>query len=554
MPRMTGKKAFLEMLKAEGVKYIFGNPGTSEGPIMLELENHPELEYILGVQEGVVMGMADGYARSTGQTAFVSLHIDSGLANGLSLLNDAMALGTPMVVTAGNKDIRKLSEGRADLAEICKPFTKWSAEVTHADQTTAAVRRAFSAAATPPTGPVFLAFSANALDGEAEVEIIPSKAALSEVHPDPAAIDKAADILAGASMPVMVVGERVGQAGATAEAVELAERLGASVYNHCSGRVNFPTGHPQFMGTLSLRNQAQRNALRKADVVLAIGVDVFSDFFFQPGSTLTSETTLIHIDPDSSKIGKSEPTDLGIVSAPAPAFADLAAALAERMTGTSVEAARGRARDLAEQTATERVSFKHAAAGNSGKQPIAVDTLMAEIAAALPDHAVICDDAVSSKAMLHSAIKFDEPGDFFGNAGGAIGFGMGATLGMKLGVPERPVVAIIGDGSAMMTAQALWTAGAYNIPVVYVICNNGSYRVLKTNANVYLKTILNQPDSKPKYLGSDFKVPFDFAAIARGFGVPATRIENDAEIGPELQRAIESGGPALLDVIIDPSV
>ena len=174
MPRMTGKRALFEMLRAEGVRHIFGNPGTSESAIMETLEDYPDIGYHLALQEGVAMGMADAYARAARTPAFVNLHIDTGLANGISLLNNAHQGGTPLVLTAANKDVRKLAEGRTELAEMVRLFTKWTAEVTHPEQIPGAVRRAFNEAKTPPTGPVFLAFAANALDDEADVEIVPS--------------------------------------------------------------------------------------------------------------------------------------------------------------------------------------------------------------------------------------------------------------------------------------------------------------------------------------------------------------------------------------------
>ena len=174
MPRMTGKRALMEMLRAEGVDFIFGNPGTSEGPILDALEGYPDLRYMLTTQEGVAMGMADGYARAAGKVSFVNLHIETGLANGISLLQNAKDGGTPLVLTAANKDIRKLAEDRTDLAEMVRLFTKWTAEVTHPEQVPSVMRRAFQEAKTPPTGPTFVAFSANALDDEAEMDIVPS--------------------------------------------------------------------------------------------------------------------------------------------------------------------------------------------------------------------------------------------------------------------------------------------------------------------------------------------------------------------------------------------
>ena len=198
MTVMTGARAFLEMLRAEGVEFIFGNPGTSESAIMALLPEYPDIRYMLATQEGVAMGMADGYALASGRPAVVNLHIETGLANGISLLHHAMDGGVPLVLTSGNKDIRKLAEGRTDLAEMVRQFTKWSVEVTHPEQTAGVLRRAFQEAKTPPTGPVYVGFAANALDDSAEVEIIPSVPSYPAPAPNAAAVNEAAQLLAGA--------------------------------------------------------------------------------------------------------------------------------------------------------------------------------------------------------------------------------------------------------------------------------------------------------------------------------------------------------------------
>ena len=265
MPRMTGAQALIEMLKAEGVEYVFGNPGTAESAFIDVLEDTPELEYVLSVQEGTAMGMADAYARVTGRVAFVNLHIDSGLANGISLLTNAYEGNTPLVLTSANKDVRKLAEGRFDLHRMAEQFTKWSVEVTHPEQVPSVLRRAFTIAKTPPTGPVYLSFAANSLDDEGEMEIVPSPASYAEVRPDPAAIDAAAGILEAAEQPVLIVGDRLGLAGGASEAVRLAELTGARVYATNLGRVNFPTSHPQYLGTINPTMPAGRAALADAD-------------------------------------------------------------------------------------------------------------------------------------------------------------------------------------------------------------------------------------------------------------------------------------------------
>ncbi len=551
---MKGSDALMEMLRAEGVKYIFGNPGTSEAAIMDSLENYPEFEYVLAVQESVAIGMADTYARATGKPAFVSLHIDNGLSNSFALLIDSYHTGTPLVVTAGNKDVRKLAEGRTDLAEMARPYAKWSAEITHPEQYPSVIRRAFNEAASPPTGPVFVSLSANSLDDDAEVNLIPSNQFSKSPNADPADIEAATEILAGAKSPVMIVGDRVMETGGTAAAVRVAEQLGAQVYGHISSQVNFPTGHPQYVGMLSIRQPAAVEALSNADVVLAAGCPVFNDFFYQSDTVLGPQTKLVHIDINADEIGKSEPTDVGIFASPRAALNQLAEALASEMTGSQIEAARGRAAAVAENTRAANEAFRKTAESGGSSRPMSPESAMLALADSLPDNAVVFDDAISNRGLLHAAAKFNEPGDYIGARGGSIGWGPGGGLGLKMANPDRPVVAVCGDGTMMMSVQGLWTAVNSKIPAVFVICNNGMYRVLKLNMNVYKRAVKGKPDEPSKYLGMDFPVPFDFAALAQAFGAHGVRIEDPADIGPELNKAIDMNAPAVLDVVMDGAV
>ena len=554
MPQMTGKRALMEMLRAEGVKYIFGNPGTSEGAILDALEDYPDLEYVLTTQEGAAMGMADAYARSTQQPSFVSLHIETGLANGISLLHNAKEGGTPMVVTSANKDIRKLAEGRTQLDEMTRLFTKWSAEVTHPEQIPSVIRRAFTEAKTPPTGPVYIGFSANALDDEGEVEIVPSPAGYFRMAPDAQAVADASAMLANASNPAIIVGDRLAQSGGIEEAVSVAELLGARVYSSAYSEMNFPTAHSQFMGRTAPVSPAGRALFADADVVLAVGTNVFSGFFHFPGRALDPDTKLIHLDQAAREIGKSEPTDIGIIADPKVGLAHLAEALDSDLTGAHREAAKGRIANLAESKAAQRAATEARLKERWDLSPMSTERMMHEVAQVLPPDTLIADDSVTTRDSIHAAIGFDTPGTVFGERGGALGWGMGGTLGLKLANPDRPVIGIIGDGSSMMTVQALWTAAAYNIPVVYLICNNRAYRVLKLNMNVYKRDILGESDPQSKYLAMDFPIPFNIAGIAEGMGIYGRSITDPAEIGPALTDALNSGRPAVLDISIDGSV
>ncbi|MDE2779839.1 MAG: thiamine pyrophosphate-binding protein [Chloroflexota bacterium] len=553
MPVMTGARAFLEMLRAEGMDTIFGNPGTSESAIMALLPEYPDLRYLLATQEGVAMGMADGYAVSGKRPAVVNLHIETGLANGISLLHHAMDGGVPLVLTAGNKDIRKLAEGRSDLVEMVRQFTKWSAEVTHPEQVPGVVRRAFQEAKSPPTGPVFVGFAANALDGEAEVTITPSTAWIGAPTPSASAVEEAAVMLAGSVCPVMLVGDRLAQAEGTDAAVKVAEKLGARVYATSIARANFPSGHSQFLGRINPTLPAGRQLLADADVILAVGANVFSGFFYVSGSSLSPGTKLIHLDSSLRDIGRVEPTDLALFGDPRAGLEMLEDALAGQMDSAANGRAAGRRRAVQDMKALNQAGWEENLRKSWGARPMSPERMMHELGAVLPSNAIVVDDSLSSKDALHGAVKFNEADSIYGERIGAIGWGMGAGLGVKLANPDRPVLAVTGDGSAMMTVQALWTAANCGIPTVYLVCNNRSYRILKLNMNVHQREILGRTveEGFEGYVGMDFPLPLNIAGIAEAIGVYGRTITDPEEIGPEIRRALDSGRPAVLDVVID---
>ncbi|MBS19918.1 MAG: hypothetical protein CL733_02690, partial [Chloroflexi bacterium] len=294
---MSGKKAILEMLKAEGVEYIFGNPGTSEGPFIDMLGEYPEFKYIMALQESVAIGMGESYARSTNKPSFVSLHVDSGLANGIALMLDALNTGTPMVITSANYDARKINEDKTDLAELVRPVTKWAVELNLPDQIPSVLRRAFNEANSHPKGPVYVGFTANALEGIADMNILPSTKTYDLVSPDPKAIEEAAKLIKQAENPLLMVGDRVSDDDALDEAVQLSELVGFTVYQSRGAEVSFPSTHPQYMGVHSLRNKNHREDLKEYDLVLTVGMETFEELFYWGDVILDQNTKLIHIDP-----------------------------------------------------------------------------------------------------------------------------------------------------------------------------------------------------------------------------------------------------------------
>ena len=554
MVSLPGKRILLEMFGAEGVEFMFGNPGTSEAPMIEIMREYSNIRYILALQEGVAVGIADGYWRGSGKTPLVSLHIDNGMANGLSLMVDQKYTYGPMVLTAGNKDIRKLAAGRSDLAEMARPFAKWSAEITCAEQVAPTIRRAFQEAASPLAGPAFVAMSANAFEEEAEARIQPSIPLILPA-PDITAIEKAALLIAGADNPLLVLGGRVSECGGQKSikaAVALAETAGMPVYGHYSSSLDFPATHPLWQERIQVRCPETLELLRSADVVVAAGCPAFEDFFYVSDHILSPGAKLIHIDVSAEEIGRSEPAHVGIIAQPGQALQLMADAVANAQTGSQREAAKVRAQIAAKQSDARREEFKRRALAERGNSPMTETAMAKAIADALPDDAVLFNDGISISPSVFQAVSPSSYGSYFSARGQAIGWGIGATIGLKLGVGDRPVVGVIGDGSAMMTIQGLWTAVNDSVPAVFVISNNASYRILKINMNHYRRLMGREPSDS--FFAMDFPTSINFAAQAEAYGARGVRATTPDELTRGIRDGINSGAPTVIDAIVDGSL
>ena len=546
---MSGKQAVLEMLKAEGIEYIFGNPGTSEGPLIDMLGDYPEFKYIMALQESVAMGMGESFARSTEKTSFVSLHVDSGLANGIALMLDALNTGTPMVVTSANYDSRKINETKTDLAELVRPVTKWAVELDLPDQIPSVLRRAFNEANSHPKGPVYVGFTANALEGIADMNIVPSGKVHDEVIPSPTGILEAAKLLSQAKNPALMVGDRVSDDNAISESVDIAELLGMAVFQSRGAEVSFPTTHPQYQGMHSLRSQESRESLKEFDVILTVGMDTLDELFYWGDVILDESQKLIHIDPIPGRVGRSEPTDVGIISNCKTGLAELISEVSKTVDQNIVKA---RKSQVVSDALSQKEAYEESVKSKWNSTPMSPARMMYELSNAIPKNSIVVDDSISNRAAMRHYFPATERNDIRGVRGQSIGGGIGATMGTQCAFPNRPVFGVLGDGSTMMTIQGLWTAANDKIPCIFVICNNGMYRVLKTNFNVYQKEILNEPEpAGDNLLYSDFVTPFNLCTIAEGMGLHSERVTDPNEIAGAVDRALASGGPALLDIVID---
>ncbi len=555
MTAKLAKQAMIEQLLAEGVRYVFGNPGTTEQPFMDLLQDYPQLEFILALQESVAVGMADAHARATGRPAFVELHAAPGLGNAMGLLYNVWKGGTPLVVYAGQQDSRALLQEpllAGDLVGLARPFTKWAVEVTHGADVPFALRRAFKVAMEPPRGPVFLSIPMNVLDQPAPDAVAPATTIPTRVGPDPDAVAQAAALLAGAEAPAIVCGDGVAVAGAQAEVARLAELAGAPIFTAVASEVVVDTRHPLFLGAFPVASIPRlREALAHVDVLLVVGAAVFTQLVPEPEPLVPESVRLIHVHLNPWELGKNYRTDVAMLADPKRALAELAAALERTQTPAQREAARARVAAVEARRRRAAEALQQELARVRDRTPIAPLRLMQELADALPPGACVYDESVTASEALARCLPVHEPGSYLRARGGGLGLGMPGTIGLKLARPDRPVVGVVADGAAMYTIQALWTAAHHKVPVTWVICNNRSYRILKLNMLQYL----GEAAAGRRFVAMDLTDPdLDFARIAASFGVPGERVEQPDQLGPALRRAFAAGGPALVDVVIDGTV
>ncbi|MFQ5829362.1 MAG: thiamine pyrophosphate-binding protein [Candidatus Methylomirabilia bacterium] len=548
---MKAAQVLMEILKAEGVRYLFGNPGTTELTFLDALDDSG-LEYILALQEATAAAAADGYAQASGSVGVVNLHVAPGVANGLSILHSASRARSPLLVTAGQQDSHVLMEEpilAADLVQMTEQFTKWSYEVRRPEEAPRALRRALALCKAPPPGPVFLSLPVDLMTAVVEDSGAPSPSVAMRSHPESEAVGRAAELLARAKAPLIVAGDGVARAEAIPELVALAELIGARVHGEpIYRRTNFPGDHPLWRGGLFPTVSGVRKAMAQADCVLIVGADVFTWLSYAPGEPFPPGLPVIQVDPDSTALGKSYPVALGIVADPKPTLA----ALIREVISCTDEGARAAARVRALEIGRARAAYvqgaRETAEAERERLPIGPSYLMHTLASLLPDDAVIVDETASSMRYVLSYLPFKQPGSFYGSKTGTLGWGMGAAIGVCLANPERKVVATIGDGSVMYACQALWTAAHYRLPVTYLVVNNASYAILKAG-------MLGMGLDSAKrgiFPGMDLVDPeIDYVGLAQSLGVQAERVEKPGELRAVLERMLAADGPTLVDVAID---
>ena len=550
----SGKQVVVDSLLAEGVSHVFGNPGTTELPLIDALESTPAIDYVLCLQEAAALSMADAYAHASGQVAVANLHVAPGLGNALGSLYNASEGNTPLLVTAGQQDTRlALREPLLghDLVAMAAPLTKWSVQAEHADELALLMHRAFKTAREAPAGPVFVSLPMDVMDQTTRSRPLKPSRVYARAEPDVDGVTEAARLLLRATQPFIVCGDGVAASGAVAELVTLAELLGAPVWSEVlPARVNFPLQHPQYGQRMPHDHAAMARVLAAADLVLLVGGDFFEEVWFAEGSPFPADARLVHIDAAPSRVARNQRSDCAIVADPRATLRALARILARRASEEYRAAALARGTALAATRNAQREAWTTEIAMRGDVAPMSPARLMHEVAEALPPDAAVVAEAITAGADMFRALRIDDPDRFLSARGGGIGQGLPSAVGFKLARPECPVLCLSGDGSALYNVQALWTAAHHRVPVVFLIINNGAYRVLKLNLDRYRASLGGRGNRGYPHLDLADPAP-DYVALAAGFGVKSERIETPGRLAEGLREAFASGEPRLLDVVVD---
>ncbi|HJQ23607.1 MAG TPA: thiamine pyrophosphate-binding protein [Blastocatellia bacterium] len=550
MAEMNGAQAMYEMMVREQVRYVFGNPGTTELPLMDLFAARSEIDYILALHEDSALAVAAGYADASRRAAVVNLHTNPGLAHALGNLYNAQRAGTPLVVTAGQQDTHATLDEPllcADMVGMARPFTKWAYEVHHATEIPAAMARAFKVAETPPTGPVFLSLPVNAMEERADIELLTRTRIDGRGGGDPLQIEAAAALLAAAKNPAIIAGDGCARSQALFAVAQLAEMIAARVYAEpLNALLDFPTGHPLFAGPLVPNARQSAAMLEGVDVILTVGATNLAPLVYTGHRMIPASARLIQIDLSERELGKNFPAEVAIQGDPRLCVEELLNATGQLIPTPNWEAiARREKLEAAIREGRARFAEQATVTGEDGPMSAGfVARILREMTAS---DAILVDEAVTATTYLRLLFEIDEVNSYFFAKGGSLGFGLPFAVGVKLARPDRQVICAVGDGSALYAIQGLWTAARYRLGVVFVVFNNSSYQILKGG----LIALQGESARRGQFIGMDITEPeVDFRSLAESLGVAARRVSRAAELRPAIEWALSENRPTLLDVAI----
>jgi benzoylformate decarboxylase len=524
------REATFDLFREHGMTTIFGNPGSTELPMLAEFPD--DFRYVLGLQEAVAVGMADGYAQATGQPTHVNLHTAPGVGNGMGAIFNAQANHSPLLVTAGQQ-VRAHITMQANLTNrdatrVVHPFVKWSFEPPRAQDVPAALARAIHTASLAPRGPAFVSLPMDDWNQEADPQSHHAIGRDAEPRsgPDPDAISSLAKRLEEASNPVLVAGPDIDAAGAWDDAVALAERQKLPVFASPApggGRLGFPEGHPLFQGVLPPAIGPVAETLRGRDFILVIGSSVFPYYPYIPGPLLPEGASLVAITSDPDEAARAPMGDVILADA-----------------GLAIRALLA---EVGEANRSEPEPLPDPGAGDE-TDPLTPTMVHNTLAQVFPDDGIIVLESPSSTLALRNQLRLSRPGSYYFGAGGGLGFGLAAAIGVQLAQPDRPVVCVLGEGSAQYAITGFWTAAAYDVPVTFLILRNEEYAILKWFADV--EEVAGAP-------GLDLPA-LEVAKVAEAYGVSSKRVSKRDELEEALRDAIGSGKPELVEVPVTPGM
>jgi len=529
---MTGvREASFELFRAKGMTTMFGNPGSTELPMLREFPD--DFNYVLGLQEAVVVGMADGFSQASGQPTLVNLHTAPGVGNAMGAIFNAQANHSPLVITAGQQ-VRAVITMQANLtnrdaAAMPHPLVKWSYEVPRAEDVPAALGRATHLAALAPKGPVFVSIPMDDWDAEVDdgaVEHAIARSVTGRAAGDPKAVSELAKRLAAAKSPVLVAGPDVDASGAWDSAVALAERQRLPVWAIPApggGRIGFPESHPNFQGVLPPAIAPLSQVLEGHDLVLVVGASVFSYYPYIPGPLLPDGAELVAITSDPDEAARAPMGDAIV--------ADVALTLTALL-------------DEVGESDRDKPAERPAPDEPPDSDPISGTEAMRVLAGVWPDDGIAVVETPSSTAALRNQLRISRPASYFFAAGGGLGYGLASAVGVQIAQPDRPVVCVIGEGSVQYAVSALYTASAYKLPLTILVLRNSEYAILKWFAE--FEEVSGAP-------GLDLPA-LNTAEIADGYGISSRRVEGSAELESAMREAIASPKPELVEVGVAPGM
>jgi benzoylformate decarboxylase len=553
----TGGEVMAEFLIDWNVQYVFGLAGSEEVGFLDALVDRVKLQYVQGLHESSVMAMADGYARASGQTAFVQVHSDAGTAYALGQIANAFRDRVPVVITAGGQSTAARGQNvfleAPNLAQLPRDYTRWTWDVLNAETIPEVLRRAFLFARVPPGGPTFVTFSKDLWEQRVKrAEILPRSRSEPDaaLHPDPDAVRRAADLLAGAQSPIIVAGREINPYGGADDLRQIAELIGAPVCSDLFAShspLTFPTFHPQYAGFFAEDDKSPRGY----DVFWSVGGTMFTAAGATAAPIVPRGVSVIHTTTDSTELGRTYPVDV-----PMMARTDLSvhAVLEElRTRRLSTSAIDDRRRAVARDAAARRQALDDQARRAWNSTPIAIERLSTELNRLIDPGAIVVTELISEEQVADAYFDFNRGPRgrrHFTTAGGCLGWGVPNAIGAKIAQPDRQVVALVGDGSFQFGVQALWTAVRYEVPIAVVIWNNGAYQANRK----FLHQYGGRAAATGRYPGCALDHPaIDHAAICKAYGVEAEHVEDPAKLTAALERCFRStadGRPYVVDVKI----